>query len=130
VPALAETCARGSPYNPFLLLPPRNVEYGRPELADLKKRDRCGEVVESSEATHSSTKFDRERLGATSAGAGSVWVRTSDDSIARLNPSNGHIVARYPATGGAGGIAVTNGALGVANFGNDSVWREPIASSG
>jgi hypothetical protein len=64
------------------------------------------------------------------AGAGSIWVRTSGNSIARLSPSDGHAIARYPATGGGGGIAVANGALWVANFGNDTVWREPITGSG
>ena len=55
-----------------------------------------------------------------------VWVRTGNTSIARLNPTTGRVVARYPATGGGGGLAVAFGSLWVANAGNDTIWREPL----
>jgi streptogramin lyase len=60
------------------------------------------------------------------AGNGSVWVRTGDSSVARLDPADGHVQKRYPATGGGGGIVVVSGALWVANAGSDTIWREPI----
>jgi len=74
---------------------------------------------------HAMTEFGDIEVA---AGNGSVWVRTGDSSVARLDPSNGHVQQRYPATGGGGGIAVDSGALWVANAGSDTIWREPIQS--
>ncbi len=62
------------------------------------------------------------------SGAGSIWVRTTNTQIDRINPVTGQIQARYPAgvSGGGGDLAVAFGSLWVANAGSDSVWREPI----
>lgn len=60
------------------------------------------------------------------AGAGSLWLRTSDHSVARIDPASGKVVQRYAATGGGGGVAVGYGSLWVANVGSDSIWRYPI----
>jgi streptogramin lyase len=62
------------------------------------------------------------------AGNGSVWVRTSDSSVARIDPASGNVIARYPAeaAGGGGGIAIGFGSLWVANFGTGTIWRTPI----
>jgi streptogramin lyase len=61
-----------------------------------------------------------------STGNGSIWVRTGNSSVARLDPSDGHVLQRYGAAGGGGGIAVGFNALWVANAGIDRTWREPI----
>jgi streptogramin lyase len=60
------------------------------------------------------------------AGAGSLWMRTSDTSVARIDPATGQVIQRYPATGGGGGVAVGFGSLWVSNAGADSIWRYPI----
>jgi len=61
-----------------------------------------------------------------SSAMNSIWVRTGNTSVARIDPASGNVVARYPAAGGGGGIAVAYGSLWVANAGNDTTWREPI----
>jgi hypothetical protein len=62
------------------------------------------------------------------SGAGSVWLRTSDPKLDRIDPATGRVRATYPAAnaGGGGGLAVAFGSLWVENAGSDSVWREPI----
>jgi hypothetical protein len=61
-------------------------------------------------------------------GAGSVWLRTTNSTIDRIDPANGKVQAVYPAgrEGGGGDITVAFGSLWVDNTGSDSVWREPI----
>jgi streptogramin lyase len=62
------------------------------------------------------------------AGAGSVWVRTTDATVDRIDPTSMRILATYRAdrAGGGGGLAVAFGSLWVENAGSDSVWREPV----
>ncbi|MGN6798135.1 MAG: hypothetical protein ACTHKS_08300 [Gaiellaceae bacterium] len=60
------------------------------------------------------------------AGAGSLWMRTSNTSVARIDPATGKVVGRFAASGGGGGIAVGFGSLWVANAGADTIWRYPI----
>jgi streptogramin lyase len=60
------------------------------------------------------------------AGAGSLWMRTSDTSVARIDPATASVVQRYPAAGGGGGIAFGYGSLWVSNAGADSIWRYAI----
>jgi len=62
------------------------------------------------------------------SGAGSIWVRTSNGSIARVSAANGALMARYPADprGGGGGVAYGFGSLWVSNVGSGTIWREPI----
>ncbi len=64
------------------------------------------------------------------SGAGSVWLRTADAKIARINPATGRVQAWYPAgfSGGGGDLVVAFGSLWVANAGSDSVWREPVSN--
>lgn len=57
------------------------------------------------------------------AAYGSVWLRTGNKSVVRLNPANGQVVRTYKATGGGGGLGVGFGSLWIANFGADSLWR-------
>jgi streptogramin lyase len=57
---------------------------------------------------------------------GSLWLRLTDTVVARLDPRTARIVARYPASGGGGGLAIAFGSLWVANAGAHTVWREPI----
>jgi hypothetical protein len=61
-------------------------------------------------------------------GQGSIWLRTGNASIARVDPASGKVVGKYPAAGagGGGGYAVGFGSLWVANFGAHTVWREAI----
>jgi streptogramin lyase len=60
--------------------------------------------------------------------AGSVWLRTTNTRIDRIDPASGKVQAVYPAgrEGGGGDITVAFGSLWVDNAGSDSVWREPI----
>jgi streptogramin lyase len=62
------------------------------------------------------------------SGAGSVWLRTTNNTIDRIDPANGKVQGVYPAgmEGGGGDITVAFGSLWVDNAGSDSVWREPI----
>jgi streptogramin lyase len=60
--------------------------------------------------------------------AGSIWLRTADATIDRVDPATGRGLTTYPADrgGGGGGVAVAFGSLWVDNAGIDTVWREPI----
>ena len=60
------------------------------------------------------------------AAAGSIWARMSDGTITRFDPATAKPIRTYPASGGGGDILVANHALWVANFGDNTVWREPI----
>jgi streptogramin lyase len=60
------------------------------------------------------------------AGAGSLWMRTSDTSVARIDPATAKIVERYPASGGGGGLAFGYDSLWVCNAGADTIWRYAI----
>lgn len=56
------------------------------------------------------------------AADGSLWVRTSSGTVARLDPRSGGLLARYPADPKAGGgfIAVDIGSLRIVNFDTDT----------
>lgn len=58
--------------------------------------------------------------------AGSLWLRASDGSVARIDPSTLRVIGRYPASGGGGGIAIAFGSLWVVDAGDDRVWRESL----
>jgi DNA-binding beta-propeller fold protein YncE len=62
------------------------------------------------------------------SGLGSLWVRTSNRTVSRIDPRTGRVRATYPADpdGGGGFAAVADGSLWVANFASDSVWRVRI----
>ena len=60
------------------------------------------------------------------AALGSLWMRTSDWSVARLDPGTGLVTATYPADTGGGAVTVAFGSLWVANFDNDTIWRERL----
>jgi streptogramin lyase len=57
---------------------------------------------------------------------GSIWIRTSGTSIARIDPTTGTVIARYPASGGGGWFTISNGSIWVANADDNTVWRLPI----
>jgi len=65
------------------------------------------------------------------AGAGSIWIRTADTRVDRVDPAAGRVIGVYRAAddGGGGGLAVAFGSLWVDNAGTGSVWREPLKSS-
>jgi streptogramin lyase len=58
-------------------------------------------------------------------GAGSLWIRSSDGNVVRIDPSTRHISGRYRADPiGAGGYPlVAYGSLWITNFNTDTVWR-------
>ncbi len=62
-------------------------------------------------------------------GAGSLWVRTADDVVSRIDPGTGAVTGAYPADrlSGGGLEAIGFGSLWVTNFGADTVWRDRIA---
>jgi streptogramin lyase len=60
------------------------------------------------------------------AGRGTVWVRTTDTEVVRVDPQTGKVVSRYPAAGGGGCIAVGFKSLWVVNFIDSTVWRIPL----
>jgi streptogramin lyase len=60
------------------------------------------------------------------ASGNEVYLRTSDTSVAKIDATTGAVIARYPASGGGGGIAVAYGSLWVVNALTDSVWRERL----
>jgi hypothetical protein len=61
------------------------------------------------------------------AGAGSIWIRTTNTRIDRVDPASGKVLGVYRGdSDGGGGVAVAFGSLWVENAGADSVWREPI----
>jgi len=64
-------------------------------------------------------------IAITSAG-GSVFARTSGNTVTQIDAASGNVVGTYPAAGGGGGIAKAFGSLWVANAASDSVWREPL----
>jgi streptogramin lyase len=57
---------------------------------------------------------------------GSLWLRTSDSTISRMDPATGQVTATYPAGPGGGDAEIAFGSLWVANFNTDTVWREQI----
>jgi streptogramin lyase len=61
-------------------------------------------------------------------GLGSLWMRIGDGIVVQVAPTNGKVLATYPAdpAGGGGDVAVAYGSLWVANFGTDTVWRVQI----
>jgi hypothetical protein len=60
------------------------------------------------------------------ASGGSLYVRLAGDRVVRIDPKSGAVTARYPATGGGGGIEVAFGSLWVTNFIADTTWRIPL----
>jgi hypothetical protein len=60
------------------------------------------------------------------AANGSLFMRNGPNSVVRIDPATGRITARYPASGGGGGIEVAYHSLWVTNFINDTTWRVPL----
>lgn len=62
------------------------------------------------------------------AAMGSLWVRTSNGTVSRLDARTGQVTKTYPADQiGAGGyVAVGDGSLWVANFDTDTLWRDKL----
>jgi streptogramin lyase len=62
------------------------------------------------------------------AAMGSLWMRTSDGTVSRVDPGTGEVIATYPAdpAGGGGYPLVAFGSLWITNFGSDTVWRVRI----
>jgi streptogramin lyase len=60
------------------------------------------------------------------ADGGDVYLRTSDTTVVKIDGATAKVVARFPAAGGGGGIAVADGSLWVVNAADGTVWREPL----
>jgi DNA-binding beta-propeller fold protein YncE len=72
------------------------------------------------------TPFSEYWLMSIDSAGTSVWTRTGDRRIARIDTATGRVADTYPAAGGGGGIAYGFGSLWVANFASNSVWRIPV----
>jgi glutamine cyclotransferase len=70
--------------------------------------------------------FDQWGDASIVANDGSLWLRTTDSQVVRVNPATATVLQRYPAAGAGGGVAVASGSLWVVNAGSDTVWREPL----
>jgi streptogramin lyase len=55
-----------------------------------------------------------------------IYLRTSDTTVVKIDGTTEQVVARFPASGGGGGIAVADGSLWVVNAADGTVWREPL----
>ncbi len=93
-----------------------------------------GDIVRVDAATHKVTSYTVPGYShptgyydtPLAAALGSLWMRTSDRAVARLDPKTGSELATYPADTGGGAVAVAFGSLWVANFDHDTVWRERL----
>jgi hypothetical protein len=72
---------------------------------------------------HPYTQWGDIGIGTT---ADSVFVRTSDTTVAQIDAATGHVKATYPAAGHGGDLEVAFGSLWVAATDIDRVWREPL----
>ena len=63
-------------------------------------------------------------------GYGDLWIRNSSDEIVRFRPRTGRVVDVYPGSpSGHGGLtAIAFGSVWVANFDDDTVWRDRITT--
>jgi DNA-binding beta-propeller fold protein YncE len=68
------------------------------------------------------SEFDEPQI---TAGAGSIWFRTSDHTIARVNAATGKLIATYPGDGG-GGLTYAYHALWLSEPEHDTTWREQL----
>lgn len=61
-------------------------------------------------------------------GDGDLWIRNSTSKIVRFRPGTGRVIGVYPGspTAGGGFYAVAFGSLWVANFDDDTVWRDRV----
>ena len=61
-------------------------------------------------------------------GDGSLWLRTADGVVSRIDPRTGHVIGHYPADPSSGGgyEAIGYGSLWVTNFATDTVWRDRV----
>jgi hypothetical protein len=59
----------------------------------------------------------------------SLYIRTSDAAVSQIDPSDGRVIATYPAdpAGGGGHEAVGFGSLWVANVGTSTLWRDRLS---
>jgi hypothetical protein len=63
------------------------------------------------------------------AGNGSLWVRTSDTQVTRIDPIGWKVIGRYGASGSGGGIAVAFNRLWVAGAARDRLLRQNIRAN-
>ena len=61
------------------------------------------------------------------AGNGSLWVRTSDTQVTRIDPARWKVIGRYRASGGGGDIAVAFNRLWITSAGRDRLLRQTSA---
>ena len=84
-------------------------------------------------ATHSGAPLDEYTPGPevylTSHG-GSVWVARSPDTVVEVDAVTGAVVQTFAAAGTfATNVEVTDDAVWITNYGDDSVWRYDLSSS-
>jgi virginiamycin B lyase len=66
------------------------------------------------------------RGGDIAVGGGSVWVRTEQDLVVRIDPATNAIDRRYGPPSGSGSVAVDDTAAWVTAHDTSSLWRLPL----
>jgi streptogramin lyase len=59
-------------------------------------------------------------------GMGSIWLKSSDTTISRLDATTGALQATYPTDGSGGYVVVGFGSVWSTNFDDDTVWRDRV----
>ncbi|HJQ42574.1 MAG TPA: hypothetical protein VJ831_05790, partial [Jatrophihabitantaceae bacterium] len=61
-------------------------------------------------------------------GEGDLWIRINSGRVLRVSPKTGSVIRAYPASRSAAGgwEAIAFGSLWIANFEDDTVWRDRI----
>ena len=65
--------------------------------------------------------------GDLTVGDGSVWLRATDELVARIEPSTDTVVARYGAPQGSGSASAANGQLWISAHDVARIYRIPLA---
>jgi streptogramin lyase len=64
--------------------------------------------------------------GDIAVGGGSVWVRTEQDLVVRIDPATNSVTARYGPPSGSGSVAANADAVWVSAHDTSSLWRLPL----
>jgi streptogramin lyase len=87
----------------------------------VSRVDRSGAVVASIPVSETPI-----RGGDIAVGGGSVWVRTEQDLVVRIDPATNAVIARYGPPSGSGSVAADADAAWVSAHDTASLWRLPL----